>query len=116
MADIVPVPLDPYVGLFKALYDLGPAGIIGMAVIGWLRGWVVRGADHREQMAAQATQHAEDIKEVRKDRDFWKDMALKGLTTTHDLSTVAAAAVRQAKHAGPADDYAEQDRVRGQDR
>lgn len=62
--------------------SIGVVGLLVIALLAFYRRWVVLGADHDKEVA-----------ELKADRDEWKDLALRGLTTADRATTVAAAVI-----------------------
>lgn len=71
-----------------AIYDLietgGVIAVLLTVLAGLIRGWLVPGKWHEDTVEDRDKQ----IENMRKDRDMWRDMALRGIAT-------AETAVRQ---------------------
>jgi hypothetical protein len=69
-----------------------------IALIGGMKGWYVWGFQHKAALEAQQTNHIEAIKgkdtqieELRKDRDYWRDQAVRTLSAAGRVARVVEA-------------------------
>ncbi len=73
-----------------------------IALIGGMRGWYIWGTQHREIVASKDKTHQEAIQEkntqiddLRKDRDYWREQAIRALSTTGRAVGVVEASTRR---------------------
>lgn len=71
--------------LAQFVQTVGVVGLLAFAVLAFYRHWVVLGSDHNE---------------LKRDRDEWKELALRGLITADRATTVAAATINKSTSQG----------------
>lgn len=70
--------MDP--GTIRALTDLGTTGLLIVVIIGGFREWYIYGPQHKRIVG-----------DLVADRDFWRDMALRGVTLAEQAADAALA-------------------------